>query len=205
MQLHETADLAARLDRLEKQNRRLRWMALALLVTGGLGFLVAADAPKNQTVEASKFVLRDADGQARATLAMDPQVGPVLTFMTAKGTSRAKLALLDSKGGDPVLTLHDEKGATRGGLTISGGAPMMLFLDQDQKMQMALGVDSGKPSLVLQNAAGTRQLGLGLEKDGPLIQLTDPKGQAKAALSVTADGPHLTLTGKDGTSLFSKP
>ena len=66
--------LARRLDRLERENQRLKRLgALALI---GLAALVimgqATSAPVANTIEAERFVLRDASGHARASLGVRP-------------------------------------------------------------------------------------------------------------------------------------
>jgi hypothetical protein len=71
----EARSIEERLNRLERQNRRLRVMLLAVIVIAGGGVLlssvsgVRAQAPAwRRTVEAEKFVLRDANGKTRAVL-----------------------------------------------------------------------------------------------------------------------------------------
>ena len=68
MQSH-VLSLSERIDRLERQNRRLRWLLLGLPV---VALLIGAQAQqavwKGKTVVAEEFVLSDPNGKMRATL-----------------------------------------------------------------------------------------------------------------------------------------
>jgi hypothetical protein len=54
-----------RLIRLEKQNRRLKWMSVTALAAVSAIFLTGQTTPTPRTVEAQKFVLKDAQGNVR--------------------------------------------------------------------------------------------------------------------------------------------
>jgi hypothetical protein len=85
--------LEDRILKLENQNRRLKQFGIAVLIIPTL-FLIMAQAPSSKTVEADRFILRDGNGVIRAAIVM--------------------------AGGQPDLSLFDEKGMTR--LSLSGGA-----------------------------------------------------------------------------------
>jgi hypothetical protein len=76
--------IAARLDRLESQNRKWKLAAVAFgLSTLSLVFVAAKPADQidpqvihARTVEARDFVLKDEDGQIRARLTMNPKKEP---------------------------------------------------------------------------------------------------------------------------------
>ena len=60
--------LVLRLDRLERENRRLKRIgALVVVVISGV-FMMGQALPKNRIVEAEKFVLKDTGGKVRAIL-----------------------------------------------------------------------------------------------------------------------------------------
>jgi len=82
-------ELARRIERLEQANRRWRLAALILLL-GWLVLLLAGfdfaqpNLVKARSVEAQNFVLRDADGQVRARMAIGHD-GPSLSFYDEQG------------------------------------------------------------------------------------------------------------------------
>ena len=82
-------DLCQRMERLEQSNRRWRLGALLLglvclmLIFAGFDF-AQPNVMKARTVEAQSFVLRDADGQIRARMAIADD-GPRLDFFDEQG------------------------------------------------------------------------------------------------------------------------
>jgi hypothetical protein len=106
------AELARRLERLERSNRRWRGLGvlavIALVIAGGLDSVGAGN--HSRIVEAERFVLLSADGAVRAELATqdaDGQVG--LRLMGGK--SEVVLAL--TPPGTPRLEFRDETGTLR--------------------------------------------------------------------------------------------
>ena len=82
-------ELAQRIERLEQANRRWKLAALILLL-GCLVLLLAGfdfaqpNLVKARSVEAQSFILRDADGQIRARMAIGDD-GPRLSFFDEHG------------------------------------------------------------------------------------------------------------------------
>jgi hypothetical protein len=74
--------LAARMDKLEAQNRKWKLASILLAVSSASMVLIAAKPADRidpnvihaRTVEAQDFVIKDADGQIRARLTLNPQV-----------------------------------------------------------------------------------------------------------------------------------
>ena len=101
--------LAARMDKLESQNRRWKLASVAFALSSGSLLLMAAKPADRidptvihaRTVEAQDFVVKDEDGQIRARLTLNPQMkikeangpfvnmnvplGPALQFYDGKG------------------------------------------------------------------------------------------------------------------------
>lgn len=103
--------LTQRLDRLERQNWRLKQMAGLILVGIAALVLMGEALPKSRTVEAEEFVLKDASGRVRAILGADrfsgegePQHG--LFLYDASGRARARLA---TWGDGTQLVLYDHE------------------------------------------------------------------------------------------------
>jgi len=93
----EENQLLQRLERLEQANRRWKLAALimlmACLVLLAAGFDFAQpNLVKARSVEAQNFVLRDADGQIRARMAIGDD-GPRLSFFDEQGNVVSSLPL----------------------------------------------------------------------------------------------------------------
>jgi hypothetical protein len=78
--------LTARVNRLERESRRRRAVAIAVVLAGVA--LVGAGAGRDdggEVVKARRFVLHDGQGQARAALLMSPEDKPTLVFLGENG------------------------------------------------------------------------------------------------------------------------
>jgi hypothetical protein len=109
--------ITARLDRLERESRRWRraalgsWLAIAaLLLLGQSQPRATKPASPVRTVEAERFVLRDARGRTGAILGWEADDTPRLALHDPGGQARAVLTV--GAGGAPGLTLLDADGAT---------------------------------------------------------------------------------------------
>ena len=126
--------LAERLDRLERQNRRIRWFAVfvlaaAVLVGLSMGFrsqeatALAAEAPAKRVVEAEEFHLVDSNGSLRAVLSVMKNNEVRLGFWGAKGKLQAVLTAGDTSG----LALCDATGKLRVALAASSSGQELSF------------------------------------------------------------------------------
>ena len=119
-ELHGVTD---RLERLERENRRLkRWggIAAGAFVTLGLfGFALPAVC---DVVTGERLVIRDGSGRQRAVIDAYGTKTPGLALHDASGKQRAKLAL-DEKG-DVTLSFYDAQGGAKASyLFAAEGAP----------------------------------------------------------------------------------
>ncbi len=139
----EPAAVTERLDRLERQNRRLRLALIAIAMGVGAVLLTAAMPSIMQTVTAQNFVLVDAASKTRALLFVDHGGETVFDLMDARGTIRAVLEVDD--GGGTGFDLLDASGKVKAhlGAYNDGGTSFTLF------------DASGYPRLVLASAALT--------------------------------------------------
>ena len=127
-----TPDLAAvvaRLEKVERQNRRLKTAGIAVLVLAAAGLLMGQAMPKARTVEAEGFVLKDERGEVRAKLAMD-KGRPMLALSDEHGMPRVGL-LVDKDG--PMLGMGDEYGMPRVELSVSKEGPRLILADDNGK------------------------------------------------------------------------
>lgn len=86
-------DFQTRLERLEKQNRRLRVAGFSLCGLACLLLMLGQAKPKERTLEAESFVLVDKEGTTRASLGLlrDGAVG--LHLKDTNGKTRVKLSV----------------------------------------------------------------------------------------------------------------
>ena len=183
------ATLSKRIERLERENRRLRQAGfLALLGIAAVFLMGQVKAPKAGTLnvakalEAGKFVLKDGRGQKRAELGLFAD-RPALVFYEA--AEKASLSL----GAEP------------------GGAGLTLY-DGNTRKAAAFSVTENGPLLTLYSA-GIKRLNVSATDLGPAVGLLGRNSEAKAALGLTADdSPFLHLFGpgeRGGAQLVAAP
>ena len=172
----ELSAIVSRLERVEKENRRLKRAALGILVLAGAVLLMGQARP-DRTIEAQKFVLKDATGKARAVLGMF--------------AGRPTLSLYDAQG-FPVVSLAGEEGAQ---LVVSRtGGQELIQIGSFGKGTFGVaiyGKDTGGP-------LGRVRAALGVVKGTPGLDLYGEDPTASADLSVQSSGPSLTLSHSDG-------
>jgi hypothetical protein len=210
--------LITRLDRLERETRRWRrvalgsWLAIAaLLLLGQAPPRTSRPPSPARTVEAERFVLRDARGRPGATLGWEADDTPRLALHGPGGQPRAVLTV--GAGGAPGLTLFDADGVTIRAALVVGpdGAPGFALFDPGGKPRLAAalfhagsagrptGAREPAPAIVAYDAAGVVRATLGLRGADAALELADGRGTARTVLRIQPDGtPDLVLRDGDG-------
>jgi hypothetical protein len=147
-------EVVKRIEGLERQVRRWRRAAVALMLSAVALMTLGAAVPRGRVVEAQKFVLKDAAGRVRAELGpSDNDKSIALRFKDAAGSPRLVLGVEDESS---LLVLHDKTGRPRVGLvTLAQGAPGFTFYDTTGRARVELGVSrEGEPGIVVRDARG---------------------------------------------------
>ena len=111
--IHKTTRLdtvIARLEKIERQHRRLKLAGACLLILGSSMLLIGAFASPDRTVKAEHFTLLDPRGKVRARLSTIGE-SAVLSFHDQQGLTRASLTV--GADGFPGLVFHDQHGEVR--------------------------------------------------------------------------------------------
>ncbi len=204
--------LARRLDRVERENRRLkRAGVVALAVIAAVVLMGQATGNVAKVVEAEKFVLRDADGKGRARLESLPSGLVRLALLDKDENIQSVLGV--GVVGTPSLVLAGRNSKTiltTRFLSVSG---------KGGKSRLTLAVlPSGAQSLVLTDNTARTRAELAIEVDGsPTFGLFDRTGTARAILGSTSleneetgviekrPESSLVLFGNDGKGIWSAP
>ncbi len=149
--ISDLPDLAQRVEKLEKANRRLKLAGVLALALVGCLLLLGVASPK-RTVEAEKFLLRDANGKIRASLDVVGLEGPMLFLLDANEDMRVT----------PSTGL--------------GGAALRFF-DANEKVQVILAAGLEEPTLILTHANGKGGALLTVDREGPKFALLDANGK----------------------------
>lgn len=106
-------DVCRRLERLERQNHRLKIGMLVAVLAAGVGLLAAADKPA-EPKKPDPVLLSDDAGKKRAGLEMTKN-GPALIFFDAAGKDRGHITLTDE---GMVARFTTERGVLSAGLAL---------------------------------------------------------------------------------------
>jgi hypothetical protein len=194
------ADLEARLEKLERQNRRLKRVGLLFLLIAGAGFLLA-QVPRKPA--------RAAPVPAARAATYDTLVVHRLELRDEAGKLRGVWNTTDE---DATFWLNDTAGKPRALLVVSAYGPSLQLYDAAEKTRAALNVVADVPGLWLADAAGKPRARL---YEGRL-SVTDAQG-FKAIVGVadlqtvmtgeshTTSAAAVTLFGKDHEVIWRAP
>ncbi|MCH7540625.1 MAG: hypothetical protein IH999_09560 [Proteobacteria bacterium] len=142
--------VGGRLERLEKQNRRLKYAGAAILLLISAVLLMGQVAPVPEGIAAREFIVLDAYGTPRAILTAT-ESGGGLSLHDPDGNVRA---LLISSEEGTVLTLFDADGTERVMLEATEGGPGLYLRDANENLRVGLALIEAEPALGLFDANG---------------------------------------------------
>ena len=212
-QSRELETLLSRVERLEKENRRLKQGALAfVLLIASVGLMAQtrqtqpttsqrqkgrapapAPAPAGPTaVEAQAFILKDSNGHVRAELGLTGS-SPSLKFKDESGSALVTLALNSDAPGGPMLLLSDPQHHASVALSVLEHAgPQFSLTGERADIQLHMGVAPDGTTLELSDKDGfTTSIGSGI---------LPKNGQAKKTSAAS-----IVLFGKERKVLWSVP
>jgi hypothetical protein len=172
-----------RLEKLERDNHRLRQVAaLGLIVIAVVLLMAQTSGPRR--LEANEFVLKD-----------------------DKGKVRGRFALLE-KGLVPQLSLSDEQGRDLLTLSVIAGSPFLSFNDVRGTERVTLSIDEGRgdAGLTLRHANKAPAITMLSENEGARIVLGDAQRQGRLQLAISKLAAALALydeRGKQTVTVFA--
>lgn len=135
--------LGQRLDRLERENRRVKRVGAVVLVGIAAAALMGQARTAGRKMEAERFVVLDSSGKRRAELGVWPDGWAGLAIFDLDGKGRAGLRL--APDGAPSLALFDPDGKKRA----------ELYAEPNNKAGLVLTDKDGKTSFPPGTAAST--------------------------------------------------
>lgn len=158
--------------------RRWRRLAGASCAAFGALVLMGQDGGARE-VTAQRFVVRGADGKARALLGVNQAGVPSLSLLAPDGETVRTAIGLTADGAGSSITLSDAAGTRRASLTVAAnGVPALTINDRDGKNRVAFGVaDNGVSFVALKDASEKIRAFMFLNPDGSgHLRFNDEKG-----------------------------
>lgn len=185
--------LARRLDRVERENRRMK-QAGAVVLAMISAVVLMGQVPPNKVVDAEVIILRDAKGKPRGGLFVNSDGLVALALSDMDGITRAEVGvradgtthlLFRDKTSKPRVILRHREDATAFFFADKGDRPRaLLSLEADDSLSLNL-YDHGV--LNFWDKAGKNRLVLGVSGDGsPALRLIDKAGVVRADLGSTS-------------------
>jgi len=215
----------ARLEKVEKENRRMKRVGLACLLVGASVAVMGQTRPPVRNIEAQSYVLQDASGTKRAELVLESgapgeEPSPVLRFLDRKGSealslSPTRLELAGKSDLGPDIILDDAKGTPRVDLGLEHNLPFVLLNDDKGIIRVDMGLERGDPALVINDDKATPLVGFGLSQGKPSISVNGHDGYrttigSQPLIGVTgatywSSAATLVLYSSDGKVIWSAP
>jgi len=141
---HELQAILARIEALEKENRRLkRWGLVALVLATALGAIFATQlAPEKIT--AREFEVVDSSGKTRAQMGL-MSGEPGIILYDGQGEQRVELGMLFRESGrtlresNPGISFTDPRGNALLGMGLTSSGSSWVVLSDQQGFRMNLG------------------------------------------------------------------
>ena len=190
-----TQDIDARLGKLEKQNRRLRTLALLGALLVGAGVLMAQKRVPT-SVEARGFVVRDAAGRPRALLGSEG-----LSLFDRNGELRVALLLAAGEDRDVAsLGFYDARGDLRAHFEVAPDEVSLAANHPDGRTAWELCDSKDGPTLSLRDGNGTPRVVCTVLRAGPACTLLDADRSVRALVQVAGNRAGINLYDANGTS-----
>jgi hypothetical protein len=181
--------LVERLEKIEKTNRRLKCLLLAvcgtvlsLFMAGHFERKVEAAEGPGQVLEAQELRIKDSHGNLRAQIrAGEDSVG----FVLYGNNNQEQIAIAAGPQANG-LQIHAPNDKTSIGLIGSNDGPSVGFYDSSRTVRAFLALENNNPSLSLYDRAGNARTSLSLSGDGPSLTLNDVDGSRRASLGLTS-------------------
>ena len=185
--------ITARLDKVERENRRLKRAGTAGLVIAACIVVMGQAKPLPDVIEARSFVVKDSDGRPRIELGFRDNSSGIMLKDSA-GTTIVEMALLHDA--IPIVAFSDSQGKTKSALYSDSYG---VLSDTPGQFSIFIGpspTDSAdkEPRIILH---GTDGFSASLGSDDLITTRTGEKHKRSAA--------SLVLFSKDGKVIWSAP
>jgi hypothetical protein len=200
--------LAERVAQLEKQNRLFKRIGLVLTVLLGGAALVAAQERGNlRTIEADRFLLKDANGRVRADLSVDKSKNSTQLLLNDENEKVRLNVSVFPEG--PGIAMFDENGAIRYTVSHSARGPAMVFNDENQKPRAMMRISKEGPVLTFLDDKEIDRLMLTFTKaNGGSVDMYEAGKQHSMALRASGGVNGLAIfdeTGQPRATMVQRP
>jgi hypothetical protein len=208
--MHDEVEmLAARLDALERANRRLRRALVAVgagaVLLGALASTRTAVAKDPKVIDCQKVRIVDSTDKVRGVFGLSNDETPVFALIDAEGKART-VVTLDAEG-NPSLAFTDKTEKPRLSMAHTDSGPAVVLRHKDEGACLSLASAPGETGIVIQDADNKARLSSVLNKDNvTLLVFKDGAEKPRAYIGTDSDGkPEMKLLDEKGGDIWKKP
>jgi hypothetical protein len=196
------------MERIEKQNRRLK-SYMVVLVLSLLAFaLMGAKAGLNdghfRQIIAERISIVDSAGQELVAIGFAKDKGTGINIFNKAGKKILGIGISADEGGSGIL-IADKEGRPRFGLGMDEGLPSIAMVDEEGKKILAIGGNEKGYGLVVMDDKEVERVGMGFKEGNSGFAIYDDNGQYVRGMVRQKNGVHYSsYVDKNGKEIIMK-
>jgi len=203
----EKAAIHERIERIEKQNRRLKnTMFLLVLSFLALAVMGAKAGPNDghfRQIIAERISFVDGAGQERMLIGSSEE-GTGIKVLNKAGKKVLGIGIAGDEGGSGIL-VNDKEGRPRIGLGLDEGVPSVVMVNENGKKILAMGGDEKGYGFVIMDDNEMERAGLGFKNGDTGVMIYDDHGKYVRGMIRQKNGVHFSShVDENGKEIFVK-
>lgn len=186
------ATLHERIERIEKQNRRLKntmfFLVLSFLALAVMGAKAGPNDGHFRQIIAERISFVDGAGQERMLIGSSEE-GTGIKVLNKAGKKVLGIGIDADEGGSGIL-VNDKEGRPRIGLGLDEGVPSVVMVDENGKKIMAMGGDEKGYGFVIMDDNEVERAGLGFKDGDTGVMIYDDHGKYVRGMIRQKNGVH---------------
>jgi hypothetical protein len=191
----EKATLSERMNRLEKQNRRLKTCMAVLSISFLAIVLMGAKAGVHdghfRQVIAEGISIVDDTGREIILIGSKKEEGTGMRILNKAGKRVVGIGITADEGGSGIL-VADKEGRPRIGMGMDEGVPSLAMTNENEKKILAMGGDMMGYGFVVMDENEVERAGMGVKEGNVGVVIYDDKGQYVRGMIRQKNGTHYT-------------
>jgi hypothetical protein len=188
----EKATLHERIERIEKQNRRLKntmfFLVLSFLALAVMGAKAGPNDGHFRQIIAERISFVDGSGQERMLMGSSEE-GTGIKVLNKAGKKVLGIGIAGDEGGSGIL-VADKEGRPRIGLGLDEGVPSVVMVDENGKKILAMGGNEKGYGFVVMDDNEVERAGLGFKDGDTGVMIYDDHGKYVRGMIRQKNGVH---------------
>ena len=189
----EKGTIQERMERIEKQNRRLKSymivLVLSLLAFAVMGAKAGTQDGHFRQIIAEGISIVDGAGQELMLIGFAKDEGTGIKILNKAGKRIMSLGIAADEGGSGIM-VADKEGRPRIGLGVEGSLPSLAVANEKGKKIVAMGGDDSGYGLVIMDEKEVERAGVGFKEGNTGFAIYGDNGQYVRGMIRQKNGTH---------------